>query len=68
MGKCNFWVGKMGDGEEKEEIWGQTEKEQLSETSRYIKPLSYVNHAPMGLYEPLWALQSGYAISLWHYL
>lgn len=45
----------MGVGEEKEEILGQTEKEQLSETSRHIKPLSYVNHAHMGLYEPLWA-------------
>lgn len=45
----------MGVGGEKEEILGQTEKEQLSETSRYIKPLPYVNHAHMGLYEPLWA-------------
>ena len=45
----------MGDGGEKEEILGQTEKEQLSETSLYIKPLSYVNHAPMGLYASLWA-------------
>ena len=68
MGKCNFWVGKMGDGEEKEENWGQTEKEQLSETSLYIKPLSYVNHAHMGLYEPLWAWQPKHAISLWRYL
>ena len=54
----------MGDGEEKEEILGQTEKEQLSETSLYIKPLSYVNHALMGLYAPLWALQPRRAISL----
>lgn len=46
----------MGVGGEKEEILGQTEKEQLSETSRHIKPLSYVNHAHMGLYEPLRAL------------
>ena len=58
----------MGDGEEKEEILGQTEKEQLSETSRHIKPLSYVNHAPMGLYEPLRALHVVHAISLWRYL
>ena len=55
-------------GGEKEEILGQTEKEQLSETSRHIKPLSYVNHAHMGLYEPLRALQSRHSISLWHYL
>ena len=68
MGKCNFWVGKMGVGGEKEEILGQTEKEQLSETSLYIKPLSYVNHALMGLYEPLWALLSRHSISLWRYL
>ena len=54
----------MGVGGEKEEILGQTEKEQLSETSRYIKPLSYVNHTPMGLYEPLWALLSRHSISL----
>ena len=58
----------MGVGGEKEEILGQTEKEQLSETSLYIKPLSYVNHAPMGLYAPLWALQTGYTISPWRYL
>ena len=58
----------MGVGGEKEEILGQTEKEQLSETSLYIKPLSYVNHALMGLYEPLWALQTGYTISPWRYL
>ena len=54
----------MGVGGEKEEILGQTEKEQLSETSLYIKPLSYVNHALMGLYEPLWALLSRHSISL----
>lgn len=58
----------MGDGREKEEILGQTEEEQLSETSRHIKPLSYVNHAHMGLYEPLRALYPAHAISLWHYL
>ena len=51
-------------GEEKEEILGQTEKEQLSETSRHIKPLIHVNHAHMGLYEPLWALLSRHSISL----
>ena len=57
----------MGVGGEKEEILGQTEKEQLSETSRHIKPLIHVNHAHMGLYEPLWALQTGYTISPWRY-
>ena len=57
----------MGDGEEKEEILGQTEKEQLSETSRHIKPLIHVNRAHMGLYAPLWALRSEHSISLWHY-
>ena len=36
--------------------------------SLYIKPLSYVNHAPMGLYEPLWAVKPKHSISLWHYL
>lgn len=56
MGKCNFWVGKMGVGGEKEKIWGQTEKEQLLEILWHIKPLSYVNHAHMGLYASLWAL------------
>ena len=54
----------MGVGGEKEEILGQTEKEQLSETSRHIKPLIHVNHAHMGLYEPLWALHVVHAISL----
>lgn len=54
----------MGDGEEKEENLGQIEKEQLSETSRHIKPLIHVNHAHMGLYEPLWALYPAHAISL----
>ena len=67
-GEMQLLSRKMGDGEEKEEILGQTEKEQLSETSRYIKPLSYVNHAHMGLYESLWAVKLKYAISLWHYL
>lgn len=55
-------------GGEKEENLGQTEKEQLSQMSRHIKPLSYVNHAHMGLYAPLWALQSRHSISLWRYL
>lgn len=54
-------------GGEKEEILGQTEKEQLSETSRHIKPLSYVNHAHMGLYEPLRAVKPRYSISPWRY-
>ena len=58
----------MGVGGEKEKILGQTEKEQLSETSRHIKPLSYVNHALMGLYAPLRALRAGHTISLWRYL
>ena len=75
---CKEYVEKMGyslNGEmqllsrengrwgRKRENLGQTEKEQLSETSRHIKPLIHVNHAHMGLYEPLWALYPTHAIS-----
>ena len=48
----------------KEEILGQIEKEQLSETSLYIKPLSYVNHAPWAYISLYGASHVVHAISL----